>query len=309
MKGYDVIGDVHGCYDELCELLDKIGQSSERKLIFVGDLIDRGSKQKECVALVRELVEQHRALCIMGNHEYNAILKRLNLRLKKDLFSLPFCDFVNTDRDFYYDSIEWMKTLPLWLDLPSLGVVHACWNSRLMRILASYLDSEHRVKDDSFFAASSKNASGCTVTKIADAAEIILKGTELTLPEGEYFVDKDGKSRKEIRYKWWQSVTEKTRYCDIALSVGDAEITDKKLGQIKGWIGKEPPKLIVVGHYWLRSRSPDNVSLEDAAFSDKVFCSDFSCVKQGRLAAIRVDLNSDDSVGGVSVESVASREF
>ena len=40
MKGYDVIGDVHGCYDELCELLDKIGQSSERKLIFVGDLID-----------------------------------------------------------------------------------------------------------------------------------------------------------------------------------------------------------------------------------------------------------------------------
>ena len=105
MKGYDVIGDVHGCYDELCELLDKIGESSERKLIFVGDLIDRGPKQKECVALVRELVEQHRALCIMGNHEYNAILKRLNLRLKNDSFSLPFCEFVNTDIKPYYEKI------------------------------------------------------------------------------------------------------------------------------------------------------------------------------------------------------------
>ena len=308
MKGYDVIGDVHGCYDELCELLDKIGESSERKLIFVGDLVDRGPKQKESVTLVRKLVEQNKALCIMGNHEYNAILKRMNLRLKKDLFALPFCDFVDSDRDFYYDAIEWMKTLPLWLDLPSLGVVHACWNSRLMRILASYLDSERRVKNDSFFVDSSKEASGCTITKIADAAEIILKGSELILPEGEFFVDKDGKKRKEIRYKWWQTVTEDTRYCDIALSVGDAVITDKKLGQIKGWIGKEPPKLIVVGHYWLRSRSPDNVSLEDASFSDKVFCSDFSCVKQGRLAAIRVDLADDDSVSSVYVESVASRE-
>lgn len=308
MKGFDVVGDVHGCFDELCELLDKIGDSSDRKLIFVGDLIDRGPKQKECLRLVRDLVERNKALCIMGNHEYNAILKSLDLRIKKDLFELPFYDFIKTDRDFYNESIAWMKTLPLWLDFPSLGVVHACWNSRLMRLLASYLDSEHRVKNDSFFIDSCKDASGSCITKIADATEIILKGSELTLPEGEFFVDKDGKKRKEIRYKWWQNVTEATRYCDVALSVGDARITDKKIGQIKGWIGKAPPKHIIVGHYWLRSSSPDNVSLEDASFSDNVFCSDFSCVKKGRLAAIRVNLEKDsDIVKSVNVESVASR--
>lgn len=137
--------------------------------------------------LVRDLVERNKALCIMGNHEYNAILKSLDLRIKKDLFELPFYDFMKTDRDFYNESIAWMKTLPLWLDFPSLGVVHACWNSRLMRLLASYLDSEHRVKNDSFFIDSCKDASGSCITKIADATEIILKGSELTLPEGEFF--------------------------------------------------------------------------------------------------------------------------
>lgn len=308
MKGFDVIGDVHGCYDELCDLLDKLGEDSERRLVFVGDLVDRGSQQKECIALVRTLIENGKALSVMGNHEYNAILKSLNLRLKKDLFGDAFCDFAISDPDFYFDTIEWMKTLPLWLDFPSLGVVHACWNSRLMRLLSPYLDSEHRIKDDAFFKDSCKDAAGC-ITKIADAAEIILKGTELTLPYGEFFVDKDGKVRTEIRYKWWMKVDENTRYSDVALSVGDSKITDRKLEQLKGWIGKEPPKNIVVGHYWLRSRSPDTVTLEDVSFSDKVFCSDFSCVRKGRLAAVRFDLNTDDSVKSISVESVPSRNI
>lgn len=59
---FDIIGDVHGCYDELVTLLTTLGYSEQpggawshpenRKLIFVGDLVDRGSKIPEVVRLV-----------------------------------------------------------------------------------------------------------------------------------------------------------------------------------------------------------------------------------------------------------------
>ncbi|MEA3373157.1 MAG: metallophosphoesterase [Campylobacterota bacterium] len=58
-----VIGDVHGYYKTLLALVDKLPQDS--KLIFVGDLIDRGSQSAEVVKYIRE----NRHLCVMGNHE------------------------------------------------------------------------------------------------------------------------------------------------------------------------------------------------------------------------------------------------
>lgn len=58
-----IIGDVHGEYDTLMRLVEKI--PSDAKLIFVGDLIDRGSGSAEVVKFVREGGHG----CVMGNHE------------------------------------------------------------------------------------------------------------------------------------------------------------------------------------------------------------------------------------------------
>jgi protein phosphatase len=76
---FDIIGDVHGCYDELTDLLGKLGYSEQaggawahgdgRKLIFVGDLVDRGPKIPEVVRLVLETVKANAALCVPGNHD------------------------------------------------------------------------------------------------------------------------------------------------------------------------------------------------------------------------------------------------
>src|SRR5207253_1323674 len=77
---FDIIGDVHGCYGELIELLTRLGyapqgengvwQHSEgRRAIFVGDLVDRGPKVVETVELVREMAEAGAALCVPGNHD------------------------------------------------------------------------------------------------------------------------------------------------------------------------------------------------------------------------------------------------
>ena len=76
---FDIIGDVHGCYDELIALLGKLGYAAAdgaawqhpegRKLIFVGDLVDRGPKTPECLRLVMECAKAETAICAPGNHD------------------------------------------------------------------------------------------------------------------------------------------------------------------------------------------------------------------------------------------------
>ncbi len=76
---FDIIGDVHGCFDELAALLAELGyepqpggsyaHSEGRKLIFVGDLVDRGPKIPEVVRLVMESIKAGHAFCVPGNHD------------------------------------------------------------------------------------------------------------------------------------------------------------------------------------------------------------------------------------------------
>ena len=81
IQGYDLVGDVHGHADPLHRLLDKfdyaevegIFRHPERKMIFVGDFIDRGPQQREVLRIARSMCEAGAASAVMGNHEFNAI--------------------------------------------------------------------------------------------------------------------------------------------------------------------------------------------------------------------------------------------
>ncbi len=76
---FDIIGDLHGCLDELLELLAQLGYQPDaeaglrhpagRKVIFLGDLVDRGPKVVETVNLVRQMVAAGQAFCVPGNHD------------------------------------------------------------------------------------------------------------------------------------------------------------------------------------------------------------------------------------------------
>ncbi len=87
---FDIVGDIHGCCDELEALLVKLGyelQSSEsdslpvyrnpqgRKAIFLGDLVDRGPRILDTYRVVRGMVEAGQALCIPGNHDMKLVRK------------------------------------------------------------------------------------------------------------------------------------------------------------------------------------------------------------------------------------------
>ena len=80
---FDIIGDVHGCFDELIALLTKLGYEisnlpegetlikhpQNRKVIFVGDYVDRGPKVVEVLRLVMEMRKTGIAICVPGNHD------------------------------------------------------------------------------------------------------------------------------------------------------------------------------------------------------------------------------------------------
>jgi protein phosphatase len=85
---FDIIGDVHGCFDELSRLLRDLGYRLDdtdgrfqvtppdgRMLAFVGDLVDRGPRIVDVLRLVMDAVESGAALCVMGNHEMKLLRK------------------------------------------------------------------------------------------------------------------------------------------------------------------------------------------------------------------------------------------
>lgn len=88
---FDIIGDVHGCADELEELLEKLGyvfsekpdgryrrvynHPEGRKAFFVGDLVDRGPRVLDSYELVKNMVDTGHALCVPGNHDAKLLRK------------------------------------------------------------------------------------------------------------------------------------------------------------------------------------------------------------------------------------------
>ena len=88
---FDIIGDVHGCCDELEKLLEKLGYErvevetglysqafrhpDGRKAVFLGDLVDRGSRILDTYQLVRNMMNMGSALCVPGNHDTKLVRK------------------------------------------------------------------------------------------------------------------------------------------------------------------------------------------------------------------------------------------
>ncbi|HEM5998383.1 TPA: serine/threonine protein phosphatase [Streptococcus suis] len=67
-KEFFVVGDVHGKFELLLDILKKWNENRQQ-LIFLGDLIDRGENSKACLELVWSLVREKGAICLTGNHE------------------------------------------------------------------------------------------------------------------------------------------------------------------------------------------------------------------------------------------------
>lgn len=290
---YDVIGDVHGHHDALVELLERMDYArrgdyfahADRTAVFVGDLVDRGPKIPETVDLVRRMVDAGAARICMGNHEFNAIAWQIRDPDHPRRFLRPHDDkklkqHVETLRQFTSreldDAVAWFRTIPRWLDLDGIRVVHACWDPPLMERIAEVAPNGEPLSDEFTSDATREGR------PLFDAVEVVLKGRELWLPEGSSLADKDGHHRRKVRVRWFESPRDRT-YADYAFPATKRcpEVPLDFRGEPvwDGYPADAPP--VFFGHYWLTAAP--------APLASNVACLDYSVAKGGKLCSYRWD--------------------
>jgi len=141
----DIIGDIHGEYEALLALLDRLGYAENgnhpqgRKLVFTGDLVDRGPDSPAVMEKVIKLVESGVAHCVLGNHELNilrGVSKGGNDWLLKDAPSSDSsANHQMATADQRQRFLHFLDQLPFVLEGPHLRIVHACWNSAAVESL------------------------------------------------------------------------------------------------------------------------------------------------------------------------------
>lgn len=134
----DIIGDIHGEIGALRQLLEHLNRDTAaepaRKLVFIGDLCDRGPNSIAVIQLVRDLVSQGRAYAILGNHEINLLMDDakdgsgwfFEERSRSDqAYYAPFTQATSEERT---EIRAFFSQCPLALQSPSLRIVHAAWD-------------------------------------------------------------------------------------------------------------------------------------------------------------------------------------
>ncbi len=285
---YDIIGDIHGHSDELEKLLQKLGyqlsegiysHSEDRKVIFLGDYIDRGPKIRETLHIVKNMCDSGNAEAIMGNHEFNAVCfdtkdtenggfyrKHSFVEIHQHYNTLKqFKDFTNEWKIF----LNWFRELPLFIEKENFRVVHACWDDKHINwIKQNYIG---KLTNDFMALAVDKGTNEYVVI------EETLKGKEVTVPTEGHFHDKDGTLRKRSRIKWWKPENGRILNKDVMFcspGFGNKEFTVENIYIYNS----EVP--VFFGHYWL-------VEEPIIEMDQKAICLDYSVAKEGKLVGYR----------------------
>jgi diadenosine tetraphosphatase ApaH/serine/threonine PP2A family protein phosphatase len=117
-KRYIFIGDIHGCADELKELLEKINIQKYDKIYSVGDIINKGPKSEETV----QLLIRNNIKSVLGNHELFVFYVESHRSGQKTPFKLKKKHLELYD-SLSESSIEYIKNLPLYIRIPEINTL------------------------------------------------------------------------------------------------------------------------------------------------------------------------------------------
>ncbi len=265
----DIIGDVHGELAALEQLLERLGygldpdpEEVDRRLVFVGDLTDRGRDSPSVCRLVKKLCDRGVAQCIVGNHELNILrgaeregngwILGHDDKFMAGKVSQAFESEEPCDADEAAAIIAWFQTLPLALTRDDIRVVHACWDQNSVDKLPPTGD----------------------VAALCDAAddeiEKALKDTGVArladMEEAEFGGMKDPNQRptRTLRNLSEKYEVEQTRNAIRVLTSGTEEAVDvdgyaylsgkwRTTRRTPWWDSYEEEPAVIAGHYW-RSR-------------------------------------------------------
>lgn len=290
----DIVGDIHGEYDALLNLLYHLGYNLDgyhpegRKLVFVGDLCDRGPDSPAVIYLVAHLVKMGNAQVVLGNHELNVLQNKpkdgggwfFKEREPKDTSYEPFARVTEREREIIF---EFLNELPVALENDELRIVHAAWDdesidffrnvkgNKIYPIYKGIEDSinknnkENGILDAYHLQKSLWNEEDLNIKppflddianynlshQMHNPIRIITSGVEEKAPAPFYT---SGKWRFVRRYSWWD------RY--------------------------EQNIPVVVGHFWRKWENKENPEVENVfanieptswhGKNNNVFCVDFS---------------------------------
>ncbi|WP_447528369.1 metallophosphoesterase [Vreelandella sp. TE19] len=296
-NGFDLIGDVHGCGATLAALLEKLGYKKRegvychptRKVIFLGDLIDRGPRIRLAVQIARRMVDEGQAYIVMGNHEHHALAYtqpapegsgRRWLREHSPRHNRIIADTLEQYRDHtneWEDTLAWFKTLPLFLEMDSFRVVHACWDAPLIEALKAR--SPNACLDDRMLEESADPS-----TEAFQIVDRLTRGPNISLPEGVAIHSGDGFTRKNFRAHFWAA--DPQQWGDVVFQPDNLpdHLETRPLSEQEhaglSYYGPDEPVLFI-GHYWCEGIP--------ALPARNIACLDYSAVKYGRLVAYRFD--------------------
>ena len=141
-----VIGDIHGCYDELQALLDRVPLSAGDWIVHVGDLVDRGPKPREVVQFFKSTPN---AFGVMGNRDHKHILGHHGMLEANP--SRAFTKQQMGSAENYTQMINYFQSLPLYIEFPAALVVHAYFergkrvDEQLGSVLLGHPDGEEHL--------------------------------------------------------------------------------------------------------------------------------------------------------------------
>jgi hypothetical protein len=145
----DIVGDVHGESAALDALLTQLGyredgsHPQQRKLVFVGDLVDRGRDSPGVLARARRLIEAGHAYCVLGNHEINLLVDDIkdgsgwffDERLEQD--AVNYAPFERTPEALRPEVRRFLNGLPIALVREDIRIVHAAWTADAIAAVAA----------------------------------------------------------------------------------------------------------------------------------------------------------------------------
>ena len=242
MNGYDIIGDIHGYASLLERLLGQLGYKNKedsffhpngRKIIFLGDLINRGPDSVRVLKIVQKMVLRKQAYCVLGNHEFRLLQKFVS---NPALIESKFLSF-----------IPWIQTLPFFLEFPEFRVVHATWHFSSIKKLKN-----QNAQNEDFIKSTMDPDS-----EFRKAIQIILQGIRVPIPTEISYKDRFGIKRQSARIRWWEKKRTILKGSNIFPKCKELIRTEfANTGEIDSETYSKNEKIVLFGHYCLPETEP-----------------------------------------------------
>lgn len=210
----DIVGDIHGEIDALRDLMAALGYDARgshphgRRLVFVGDFIDRGPESLGVVRLIGDLLDRGAAHAVLGNHDLSAVAGRHKAENTWFFGHGPVhaeerAVTLERERD---EVRHILRAIPAGLERDDLRVVHACWDEVSIRALRDATDPvaslrTHRTAIKARFADQPDAPAALLALQNDNPLKVVTSGQEM-LVATPFFAA--GKWRTQARRPWWE---------------------------------------------------------------------------------------------------------